>query len=531
MQDLPNAGEVAGSWDGGTTMFRALIDNLEQGVCVLDRDGRCLAVNRAFRPRLERPEGELVGQSLFDSCPEPLAQREVAEHQRVLRGERIEKEEEWPIGRCGRRVRVLKVPVQDAQGRTCGVLCLLRDAPPLRFTPEGAETGRGHEQAGETSGREAWKWELLGRLVGGVVHDLRNLLALQVTPLGMVRAALTAGTSAEEPLRVLGNSIDLGAALVERLMRVVRGQGNSTSPVDVNAACAEVADLLKHSISPRISLQLRLRPGLPLLLGGATEIRQVLLNLCLNACDAMPRGGQLLIETDLVPAGAEAAAGEFLCLRVSDTGEGMPPEIQARIFEPSFTTKPSKQNTGLGLAIASEIVSRMGGRLECRSAVGEGTCFTIRLPASSSAEPIAISPLATSKGVLLVESEPSIVLLVRAVLEPRGFRLLSAEDGRSAVTLYRQRQAEVDIVLLDHNLPDLSAPETMRELLRINPHVRVLLVSGSGLPATELGTKMPRLGFLSKPYTPDELLQAVHAVLAVELTEDIAGNDLALDLA
>jgi CheY-like chemotaxis protein len=117
------------------------------------------------------------------------------------------------------------------------------------------------------------------------------------------------------------------------------------------------------------------------------------------------------------------------------------------------------------------------------------------------------------------------------VLEPRGFRLLSAEDGRSAVTLYRQRQAEVDIVLLDHNLPDLSAPETMRELLRINPHVRVLLVSGSGLPATELGTKMPRLGFLSKPYTPDELLQAVHAVLAVELTEDIAGNDLALDLA
>ncbi|HEY7309881.1 MAG TPA: ATP-binding protein [Gemmataceae bacterium] len=530
MQDLPNTGEVAGAWDGGTTMFRALIDNLEQGVCVLDRDGRCLAVNRVFQLRLERPEGELVGQSLFDSWPEPLAGREVAEHQRVLRGERIEKEEEWPIGRCGPRVRILKVPLQDAQGRTCGVLCLLREAPPLRFAPAREETGRGCEQASEASGREAWKWELVGRLVGGVVHDLRNLLALQITPLAMVRAALLAGTSVEEPLRVLGNSIDLGAALVERLMRVVRGQGDGTSPGDVNAACAEVADLLKHNISHRISLQLRLRPGLPPLLGGATEIRQVLLNLCLNACDAMPRGGQLLIETDLVPGGG-GAAGEFICLRVSDTGEGMPPEVQARIFEPSFTTKASERNTGLGLAIASEIVSRMGGRLECHSAVGEGTCFTIQIPDPSSTGPIAISPSATSKGVLLVESEPSLVLLVRAVLEPRGFRIWSAEDGRGAVALYRQRQADVDIVLLDHNLPDLSAPETMGELVRINPYVRVLLVSGSGLPATELGTKRPGLGLLSKPYTPDELLQAMQEVLAVELKEDIAGNDLALDLA
>jgi signal transduction histidine kinase/CheY-like chemotaxis protein len=497
---------------------------------VLDRDGRCLAVNRAFRLWLDRPEGELVGQSLFDSWPERLAQREVAEHQRVLRGERIEKEEEWLIGRRQRRVRVLKVPLQDAQGRTCGALCFLGEAPPLRLAPAREETGRGCEQAGEMSGREAWKWELLGRLVGGVVHDLRNLLALQVTPLAMVRSALMGGTSAEEPLRVLDNSIDLGAALVERLMRVVRGRGASTSPVDVNTACAEVADLLKHSISNRIALQLRLRPGLPPLLGGATEIRQVLLNLCLNACDAMPHGGQLLIETDLVPSGAGAVPGEFLCLCVSDTGEGMPPEILARIFEPSFTTRPSDRNTGLGLAIASEIVTRMGGRLECRSAVGEGTRFTIQLPDPTSVEPLAISPSTTSKEILLVESEPSIVLLVRAVLEPRGFRILSAEDGRSAVALYRQRQADIHIVLLDHNLLDLSAAETMRELLRINPHVRVLLVSGSGLPATELGTKMPRLGFLSKPYTPDELLQAVHAVLAVALKEDSAGNDLAFDL-
>jgi PAS domain S-box-containing protein len=527
MPELANTA-AASAWNGGAMAFRALIDNLEQGVYLLDREGRCLAVNRAFRRWLDRPEGELLGRVFFDSWPDRLAQQEADEHQRVLRGERIEKEEQWPIGRRAPRVRILKVPVADPQGETCGVLCLLRDPPPLRLPSATDTTGTGTQPAGETSGQQQWRHEMLGRLHGGILHDIRNLLMLQVTPLGLLRSALPPGTAAEEPLHALGNAIDMGAALVERLLRVVRDQGSGTALIDVNEACIEVAQLLKSSISPRISLDLRLRPDLPAVRGGAIEIRQVLLNLCLNARDAMPRGGQLVIETDLVRGTPGSLSNNFLCLRVRDTGEGMTPEVQARIFEPFYTTKSSGPNTGQGLAIADDLVRQMGGRIECQSVLGAGTAFTLWLPDPATPASGSVSqpvPSTASPTILVVERDPGVSGMVRTILERRGFQVVQAEEGVQAVELYRQRQEDIAVVLLDQDLSDLSSPATLHELLRLNPALRLLLVSGTGASAP------PGHGFLRKPYTADELVGALRAVLTGETRAEIRSTcDVSCDL-
>lgn len=520
MLDFLKLGGWADAWGGGTKAFRALVDNLDQGVYLLDREGRCLAVNRAFRRWLDRPEGELLGRFLVGFWPDRLAQREAAEHQRVLRGERIEKEEEWPGSRRSPRVRVLKVPVQDADGLVCGVLGLLREIPLPASPPAEENAGRKDGQTDETTRRQAWRYELLGRLVSGLLHDLRNLLTLQVNELALAQTALPAGNAAEEHLRTLRKGTDMEAALIDRLLLVVSGRNPAASSVDVNEACAEVAGLLKNSISLRISLELRLRPDLPLIRAGATDLRRVLLNLCFNACDAMPKGGQLLIETDRSIGGAGGPSelrGDLVCLRVRDSGEGMPPEVQARIFEPFFTTKTSGRNSGQGLAIASDLVRQMGGILACSSVLGEGTSFTIWLPVAAADEtPMPSFSASALKRILLVESEPSIVLLVRAILEPRGFEVLSAEDGRHAVEIYRRRQTNIDLVLLEHNLPALGGTETMQELLCINPRLRLLLVSATGTPETALWTKVSGQGFLKKPYTSEELVQAVNALLSAD---------------
>lgn len=232
----------------------------------------------------------------------------------------------------------------------------------------------------DAAARAAWTYELLGRLLSGTLHDLRNLLALRITELALIQSELPAGSAGEEALRNLIAATDLESTLIERLMMVVSGRSPPDAIVDVNDACAEAASLLKNSMISRVSLEMRLRPGLPPVHAGAAELRRILLNLCLNACDAMPRGGRLLIETDRGTGAPSGPAGDFISLQIRDSGEGMSPEVQARIFEPFFSTKPAGRNTGQGLAIVTDLVRQLGGMLECSSVPGEGTHFVIWLP-------------------------------------------------------------------------------------------------------------------------------------------------------
>jgi two-component system cell cycle sensor histidine kinase/response regulator CckA len=398
--------------------------------------------------------------------------------------------------------------------------------------------------------------ELLGRLTSGIVHDFNNLLSVQLNNLALVQAGLPPETALEESLHALRKAINQGVALTDRLLMLVRKDSRGLHAVDLNAVCAEAAELLKNSISPRIALEVRLRPGLPSVHGDSGQLMQVLMNLCFNACDAMPRGGRLLIETESVPPAAAgggrrmAESGTFVCLHVSDTGEGIPPEVRPRIFEPFFTTKPAGQGTGLGLSIVAEIVQRAEGWIDCSSAVGRGTRFTIWLPAiplglpsPSSEGEESISPPSPPRGgegraggrtyagadvtppsrslgqqtILLADNEPSIVLLAQTILQRHGYRVLSCADGRQALEMYRQKHAVVDLVILDQDMPGLSGLETVNELLKINSQARVLIVTGGPSPEPSWGTGTPGWGFLSKPFTAEQLVQSVRDVLAAPI--------------
>jgi CheY-like chemotaxis protein len=380
------------------------------------------------------------------------------------------------------------------------------------------------------SERQASKLELLGRLTGGIVHDFNNLLALQLSNLALLEASWPPGGTAEQALRDLRTAINHGAALTERLLRLARTGQRQMRSLDLNELCAQTVELLRYSISSEIMLQLHLRPGLARVDADAGEMMQVLLNLCLNACDAMPKGGRLEIETEQTPLPAgEAAAksrgrqGEFVCLSVRDTGEGIPPEVQPCIFEPFFTTKPSGKGTGLGLAIVRDIVQFAGGWIDCTSVVGQGTCFTLWLPASASPSATAVpaAPLAPSRAlarrtILVVDDDPGVVQLARIVLEQHGHEVLTASDGGEAVETFRRRHSSIHLVLLAERLPVLPGLAVLNELQAIEPSVRIVLVTEGGQPERAWTERLPDLAVMTKPWTPELLLRHVRDVLGAE---------------
>jgi two-component system cell cycle sensor histidine kinase/response regulator CckA len=233
------------------------------------------------------------------------------------------------------------------------------------------------EKSCEEQLRYCNKLHALGRLVGGVAHDFNNLLTILVG-----HAALLEQTPLDDEQRnllgVMRQALQQSTSLCRQLLSLSRPDASNRGPLDLNTVLREVAGLLAHIIDRRVVLDVRPCPGPCLALADHGQMIQVLLNLCLNACDAMPRGGRLLLETDRL--------GPWACLRVSDTGEGMTPEVQAHIFEPFFTTRRNGRGNGVGLAIVADIVQEHGGRVECSSLPGRGTSFTICLPAANRVE-------------------------------------------------------------------------------------------------------------------------------------------------
>jgi CheY-like chemotaxis protein len=299
---------------------------------------------------------------------------------------------------------------------------------------------------------------------------------------------------------------------------------------------------LRSTLPPNIALETHLPPGLPSIFAEAGQVMQVLMNLCFNARNAMPGGGHLFIETEErtiaepsfnPPSALRPPQSSYVCLHVCDTGDGIAPEVRPHIFDPYFTTKPSGQSTGLGLSIVQEIVQRVGGWVDCHSTVGQGTRFTVWLPPAASAPVHAGAEIVPSgpdvtpppsrllgqKTILVADNEPSIVQLAETILQRAGYQVESAENGRRALEIYRQKKRVIDLVILDQNMPGLSGVETMNELLAINKEVRVLLVTGGDLPEPSWGTGMPGWGFLAKPYTVDKLVHAVRDVLAAKKKE------------
>jgi CheY-like chemotaxis protein len=301
-----------------------------------------------------------------------------------------------------------------------------------------------------------------------------------------------------------------------------------TQPVDLNACVEETVRLLRRTFDPRITIAVHKAADLWLVQGDTGQVGQVVLNLCLNARDAQPEGGTLTVETanvhlalDSVTDPVEGRPGDFVRLRIADTGHGMSPEVQERIFEPFFTTKEPGKGTGLGLAMVFGIVKAHGGWVECRSEVGKGTCFDVYLPPLRAPVP-AVLPTPDSgvrvrggsETILLADDEEVVAHLGRTILERHGYRVFTAQDGAEALEVYRREPRAIDLVILDLAMPRMSGPEALQELRKINPAVGVLISSGyssdEDLRAVE---RAGVLGFVAKPYRPVDLARRVRAAL------------------
>jgi CheY-like chemotaxis protein len=313
------------------------------------------------------------------------------------------------------------------------------------------------------------------------------------------------------------------AELTKQLLSFARRGPLEARPVHVDNLISEVVTLLRRTIDPRIVLEIPTAPPPPPVWADPGQIGQVLLNLCLNARDAMPDGGTLRLSAAQASSKKSEEPHGHVRLRVEDTGCGMDAATQARLFEPFFTTKLRGKGTGLGLAMACGIARQHNGWIECHSAPGRGSCFDLYLPcahhqavpAPTNDTPMSEHPTTGGATVLLVDDEEPVRTLAATVLTRNGYDVLHAVDGVEGLDIYRRERDRIDLILLDLTMPRLSGLDTLKRLQELNPDVRVLLTSGCNNQSAVDPKKARFHGFVPKPYKAAELLRAIVAALAV----------------
>ena len=372
----------------------------------------------------------------------------------------------------------------------------------------------------------AQRMESIGTLAGGIAHDLNNVLAPIMMSIDLLRIY-------ESNPRMLGilstieSSAKRGAEMVKQVLTFARGVQGQEIEVQVGALIGEIVKIADETFLKNVFIRSIVPEDLWTVRGDPTQLHQVLLNLCVNARDAMPGGGSLIVSgsnilLDEQYAGThlDAKPGPHVVIEVEDTGMGMPTDVIDRIFEPFFTTKEIGKGTGLGLSTSLSIVKSHGGFLRVFSERGVGTKFSVYLPANTSIhkEVTVKAPAALPRGngelVLVIDDEPSVRDITRQTLEAFGYRVLLASDGVEATSIYAVRGHEIDIVLTDMMMPLLDGPTTVQVLKRLNPNVRIIAASGQSADGME--TKAAAAGvldFLTKPYTAEAMLIALRQVL------------------
>ena len=376
---------------------------------------------------------------------------------------------------------------------------------------------------------QSQRLNMLGKLAGGVAHDLNNML----TPIRLGIDLLQEEPAEEEQTRLLTavrSSVDQAAAMVQQILTFARGSGPSRhEPLRVEALLARAGQVLRYTLPKSITVERDTVQSLWTVRGDDTQLFQLLINLCVNARDAMPQGGTLRLSASnqmLRKEGprphAEARPGPYVLVQVRDTGCGIPPEILGRIFEPFFTTKDSGRGTGLGLSTALAIARGHGGWLGVESTPGQGTCVSLYLPvtdAEAAPERETDSVLIRGGGelILLVDDEASIRDVVRVTLETFGYRVLCAAGGMEALRLYAQHRQEVAVVLVDLMMPEMDGLATIRGLTALDQGVRIIAASGTLPPGLAQAPELGQVTFLHKPYRAQRLLEVLRALLDAEL--------------
>jgi PAS domain S-box-containing protein len=374
--------------------------------------------------------------------------------------------------------------------------------------------------------RQSQKMEAIGRLAGGVAHDFNNLLTAIGGYCSLALLEFPSDDPRREYLEEIQRAGERGASLTKQLLASGRKQVLSPRLLDLNALVDDLASLLRRVIGEDIGLEWMRGSAPAVIFADAGQVEQIIMNLAVNARDAMPHGGSLSIasSTVLVDRGVPHAPTErsvpYVLLTVSDTGLGMDEATMARMFEPFFTTKELGKGTGLGLSTVYGIVEQLSGFIRARSTLGQGTVFEIYFPererSSISTYPDSVAPIARggNETVLLVEDESQVRRLVFEVLQARGYQVLSAKDGLEAVRLEENYTGRIDLLITDVVMPGMSGRELAQRVTAARPDTKVLFVSGYTDDAVlRHGVTTPGMAFLQKPFALEDLLQRVRALL------------------
>jgi nitrogen-specific signal transduction histidine kinase/FixJ family two-component response regulator len=370
--------------------------------------------------------------------------------------------------------------------------------------------------------RQSQKMEAMGTLAGGIAHDFNNILGAILGYGELAQKAAPEGSVVHRYLEHVMHAGGRAKALVERILAFSRSGVGERGPINVQAVIEETLELLAASLTPGVRLDKRLQAGDAAIVGDATQLHQVAMNLCTNALQAMEHGGVLEVALDRADVAqdrrlshGDLAPGAYVRLCVSDTGSGIPPQVLDRMFDPFFTTKGVGEGTGLGLSLVHGIVADLGGAIDVRTAVGRGTSFTIWLPVSGEAaapmdEVDAELPRGDGQAVMVVDDEKPLVALAEELLAQLGYEPVGFSSSVAALQALREAPQRFDIVLTDETMPELVGTDLARETRRLRPDIPIVLMSGySGLQLHERAREVGIREVLRKPLQSRDIAECL----------------------
>ena len=532
--------------------FRVLVDTVQDyAIFMLDPEGRVQSWNRGAQALKEYSAAEIIGQHFSKFYPpEDVASRKpTRELEAAMRDGRVE-DEGWRLRKDGTRfwANVVITRLTDDHGKVLGFAKVTRDLTQRRAMEEAqreanvllerrvaertAELRAAEQKRHELELRllESAKMEAIGRLAGGVAHDFNNMLTVIKGNVELLREGGdgVAVETRRDALAEVADAAERSAELTRQLLAFSRRQILIPRVLDVNEIVQGMLPMLNRLIGENIRVTTALAPDLLRTNADPSQIEQVILNLVVNARDAMPEGGDLAVETlnvklDEVYAARrpEVRPGSYVMLAISDTGIGMDEATRARVFEPFFTTKGAGKGTGLGLATVHGVVRQSGGHVHVYSEQGHGSTFKVYLPATalapehvrgSAEEPCAVAR--PGARILLVEDEAAVRRLARAILTGMGHAVTEADDGEHALAVVARSRVQIDILVTDVVMPGMSGVQLYQQLREIYPELRVLYMSGYTENAVvHQGVLDPDVHFLQKPFTRDALCGKVRHVL------------------
>jgi PAS domain S-box-containing protein len=494
----------------------SIIDSSEDAILSKGLDGTITSWNKGAERIYGYAPEEVVGKHISILAPSdrPNEIREIL--QKIANGESIDHYESVRVTKGGERldVSVSVSPLRNAIGEVVGASAIARDITA--------------QKRGEAQLRQSQKMEAIGRLAGGVAHDFNNILGIVSACTEFLRDRIDPATEPSVYVENISKALERGTALTKQMLAFSRTTTIQPRLLDLNERLTEITKLLRPLLGDDIEILIVPRSGSAVVEADPGQLDQVVVNLAVNARDAMPRGGKFILETGAVKfdeafAGQHQAmpAGKYVLLAVSDTGTGMDGATVSRIFEPFFTTKEAGKGTGLGLATVYGIVKQSAGHILVYSEPGHGTTFKIYLPnaehkigLASKTEVETVSPKRHGTTILLVEDDEIMRALTKQLLHEHGYNVVEADDGKSALEWVESHPGRIDLLLTDVVMRRMSGPELVERLNGSHPTLKVVYMSGyTGELMANREVLKPGVTLLEKPFTRTALLNTIHATL------------------